>query len=169
MKKGISFLVFVFMMVFAFAQTEPRAVDSVIELPGKVTVIKDARLDVLAKTQAAAAASGNDDVKKNYGPRAAKGYRLMVLSSNDRDQAMKVRSQLLQRYPEQKVYMAFQAPYIKLKFGNFVDKSEADRYKKMIKQAGIVTTNVYLVPEIVEVKPSKEDDKEKDKEKDKKK
>jgi hypothetical protein len=130
------------------------AIDSVKE-QGKVTVIKDARIDVLGKKQYELNTSA-----PSLGPRAAKGYRLMVISSNDRDLAMKVRAQLLQRFPEQKVYMAFQAPYIKIKFGNFVEKSDADRYKKMIKQAGIVSTNVYLVPETVEVKPDK--DKEKD-------
>ena len=35
----------------------------------------------------------------------------------------------------------------------------------MIKQAGIVSTNVYLVPEIVEVKPKKDMDKEKEEDK----
>ncbi len=131
--------------------------DTVIE--AKTTIIKDARIDVLGHKQHEVNVKGGE---KNLGPRSAKGYRLMVLSSNDRDLAMKVRAQLLQRFPEQKVYMAYLAPYIKLKFGNFVEKGDADRYKKMIKQAGIVSTNVYLVPEIVEVKPDKDKDKEKE-------
>lgn len=126
--------------------------DSVIG--GIVTVNKDPRLNLLGKKVAEfneAAANG---------PKAAKGYRLLVLSSNDRDYAMKVRAQLLQKFPEQKVYMTFQAPYIKLKFGNFVEKDEAEKYRKMLNSGKIVTTNIYLVPEMVEVKPDK--NKEKD-------
>ena len=120
---------------------------------GKVTVVKDARLDILAKKEA-------EFNKKTVGlgAKAAKGYRLMVLNSNDREYAMRVRAQLLQNFPEQKVYMSYQAPFIKLKFGNFVEKGEAERYKKIINGARIVTTNIYLVPEIVELKPEKENE-----------
>jgi hypothetical protein len=144
-----------------FAQeTTPK--DTVLE--AKTTVVKDARIDVLGRKEYELNSKSGES---NLGPRAAKGYRLMVLSSNDRDLAMKVRAQLLQRFPEQKVYMAYLAPYIKLKFGNFVEKGEADKYKLMIKKAGIVTTNVYLVPEIVEVKPDKDKDKDNQKDNDK--
>jgi len=165
MKKNKLIFLFFGMLCYAsepsFAQ-EVVAKDTSIE--AKITIIKDARIDMLGQKQNELNiknAANNSD----YGPRAAKGYRLMVLSSNDRDLAMKVRAKLLQRFPEQKVYMAFLAPYIKLKFGNFMDKGDADRYKKMIKQAGIVSTNVYLVPEIVEVKPEKDMDKEKEEDK----
>ena len=165
MKKNKLIFLFFGMLCYAsklsFAQ-EVVAKDTSIE--AKTTIIKDARIDILGRKQNELNiknAANNAD----YGPRAAKGYRLMVLSSNDRDLAMKVRAKLLQRFPEQKVYMTFLAPYIKLKFGNFVDKGDADRYKKMIKQAGIVSTNVYLVPEIVEVKPVKDKDKEKEEDK----
>jgi hypothetical protein len=68
---------------------------------------------------------------------------------------MKIRAQLLQTYPEQKVYMTFQAPFIKIKFGNFVEKTDAEKYRKLITTAKIVTNNVYVVAEIVEVKADK--------------
>ncbi|MBP6431829.1 MAG: SPOR domain-containing protein [Ferruginibacter sp.] len=149
-----SFVILLLTFLWLNTNAQDIAIDSIKE-QGKVTVIRDARIDVLGKKQYEL-----NTAKPSLGPRAAKGFRLMVISSNDRDLAMKVRAQLLQRFPEQKVYMAFQAPYIKIKFGNFVEKGDADRYKKMIKQAGIVSTNIYLVPETVEVKPEK--DKEKD-------
>ncbi|MBL0146995.1 MAG: SPOR domain-containing protein [Chitinophagaceae bacterium] len=153
MKKIIVLIAFVTFCFTGFAQDK----DSAIVQQGKVTVIKDARIDILGRKL--------QELNKtvSYGPRAAQGYRLMVVSSNDRDFAMKVRAQLLQRFPEQKVYMAYQAPYIKIKFGNFVEKGDAEKYKKMIKQAGIVSTNVYVVPEIVEVKPDKDKENEEEK------
>lgn len=119
---------------------------------GKATVVKDARLDILAKKQA------EFNAKTALGPRNAKGYRLMVVNSNNRDLAMAVRSKLLQNFPEQKVYMTFQAPFIKIKFGNFLEKGDAEKYKKMIAAQKIVTGNVYLVPEIIEVRPDKEEE-----------
>ena len=82
----------------------------------------------------------------------------MLLSTNDRTIAMKVRTLLLQRYPEQKVYMSFQPPYIKLKFGNFLDREEAEDYRKEILKNKMVASNIYLSAERIEVKPDKNND-----------
>lgn len=113
---------------------------------GNIIVSKDARLDLLAKKE----------MEFNVlGAKSAKGYRLLVMNSNDREKVMAVRSKLLQQFPDQKVYMTFQAPNIKLKFGNFVDKAEAEKYRDLLGSQKVVTTNVYVVPEIVEVKPDK--------------
>lgn len=142
-------LILVFSLMFsveAFAQN--TEVDSVVT--GKVTIYKDPRLDILAKKEAEYNAA-----TVGLGAKAAKGYRLLVLNSNDRNYAMKIRAELLQRFPEEKVYMTFQAPFIKLKFGNFLEKEDAEKYRKMITGSKIVTTNVYVVPEIIEVKVEK--------------
>jgi SPOR domain len=147
-------LVLVLSASLAAGQTTPVVTDSVVS--GKVVIHKDPRVDILASKQ-----GGVRDPGTPLGSRAAKGYRLMILNTNDRDLALRVRSQLLQRFPEQKIYMSFKPPYIQLKFGNFVEKGEAERYKTQIKKSGLVTTNIYAVPEIVEVKPPKEGDKEK--------
>lgn len=141
-------IVFFSVLLFSTAQAQtvvPK--DSVVT--GTITVTKDPRLDILAKKEQ----EFNKAVA--LGPRAAKGYRLLVVNSNDRNYAMNVRAQLLQNFPEQKVYMSFQAPFIKLKFGNFTDKADADRYRKMITNAKIVTNNVFVVSEVVEVKGDK--------------
>jgi hypothetical protein len=113
---------------------------------GKVTVIKDPRLDILAKKELEF---------NTLGTKAAKGYRLLVMNSNDREKVMAVRAKLLQQFPDQKVYMTFQFPYIKLKFGNFVEKPDAERFRDLLTRTNIVSTNVYVVPDVVEVKPDK--------------
>ena len=113
---------------------------------GKVTVMKDPRLDIL----------GKKELEFNtLGLKAAKGFRLLVMNSNDRDKVMAVRAKLLQAFPDQKVYMTFQFPYLKLKFGNFVEKADAERFRDLLTKMNIVTTNVYVVPEVVEVKADK--------------
>ena len=153
MKKIYSFLISALFLIPAFAQNnDPQ--DTIIE--GKVTIYKDSRLNILAKKEAAF----NEANGYSLGPRSAKGYRLMLLSTNDRPAAMKLRAQLLQRFPEQKVYMSFQPPYIKLRFGNFVDKADADKYKKEITRTKLVTNNIYLLNETIEVKPDKDKEKE---------
>lgn len=146
MKKIIA--LFFTVLFFATANAQATTTDSTIT--GNVTVNKDPRLDILEKQEA--------DINKatvGLGTKAAKGYRLLVVNSSDKNYAMKVRSALLQRFPEEKVYMSFQAPFIKLKFGNFVEKDDAEKYRKMLVGSKIVTTNIYLVPEIVEVKVDK--------------
>lgn len=122
-------------------------------LPGAVTIIeKDPRIDMLGKKMA----EYNEALASRPGGiKMVRGYRLMVLSSTDRNEAMGVRSRLLQLFPDQKVYMTFQSPYIKLKFGNFADKKDAEKYRKQIASYGIVKNNVYLVPEQVEIRVEK--------------
>ena len=69
---------------------------------------------------------------------------------------MKVRAYLLQNFPEEKVIMSYQAPFIKMKFGDFVDKEEAEKMKKQITKDGVVKGGIYVVPDTIEVKPDKD-------------
>ena len=119
--------------------------------PFAVIVHKDFRLDILARKEAEL----NAAITK-AAARTAMGYRLQVLSTNDRDYAMKIRTQLLQRYPDQKVYMLYQAPYVKLKFGNFTTKQESELYKKQISRM-LGGASVYTLSERIEVRPEKDD------------
>lgn len=116
-----------------------------------VTINKDPRLDILARAQVD---MGNAAIKK--ASRFTKGYRLFVLKTDDRVYAMKVRSYLLQNFPDEKVIMSYQAPFIKMKFGDFLEKDEAEKVKKQIIKGGVVTGGVYVVPDTIEVKPDKE-------------
>jgi hypothetical protein len=118
---------------------------------GTIHVERDWRIEVLGKKMA----EYNESLANKGGIRSVRGYRLMLLSTSDRNQAMAVRSKLLQQYPDQSVYMAFQSPYIKLKFGNFTDKAEAERYRKQITGSGLITNNIYVVSETVQVKVDK--------------
>ncbi len=142
MKIIISIILFLTVSSGLFAQDVSMDTSNI----PKVTVNKDPRLDILAKVEA--------DFN-SMSTRFAKGYRLFVLKSNDRDYAMKVRSYLLQNFPEEKVIMTYQSPFIKMKFGDFVEMKEAERYRDMIMRGGVVTGNIYIVPETVEVKPDK--------------
>jgi len=123
-----------------FAQN--AAADSV----SMVTVNKDPRLDLLGKAQV--------DINK-MSTRFAKGYRLFVLKSDNRDYAMKVRSYLLQNFPEEKVIMTYQSPFIKMKFGDFVEKKDAEKCRDQILKGGVITGGVYVIPDTIELKPDK--------------
>ena len=113
----------------------------------KNIIHKDPRIDVLGKKMA----EYNEGLALKI--KMVSGYRLMLLNTTDRAFAMKLRTTLLQQYPEHKLYMSFLAPYIKLKMGNFVDKAEAESMKKELQTLNIVTGNIYLVNEKIELKP----------------
>lgn len=144
-------IVIVFPLFFAL-QISAQITTAKDTTEGTINVYKDDRLDILAKKEA----SFNDANGYSLGPRSARGFRLMLLSTSDRPAAMKLRSELLKRFPEQKVYMSFQPPNIKLRFGNFVAKEDAEKYKKEITRTKLVTNNIYVLPETIEVKPDKD-------------
>jgi len=141
--KKIYFLILIFLVSGElFAQN--IAVDSA-NVP-KVTVNMDPRLDLLAKVQVDAVKTAS---------RFVKGFRLFVLKTNNRDYAMKVRSYLLQNFPEEKVIMSYQSPFIKMKFGDFEERSEAEKMRNQIIKGGVVTGGIYVVPDTIELKPDK--------------
>lgn len=114
---------------------------------GMVSVQKDYRINLLTAKMASYHSAISNVT------RSGQGYRLMLLSTNDRNEAMKLRSQLLMLFPEQKVYMVFQSPFIKLKFGDFAEKDEAIRYRQQLKMQKLVNGNIYILSETVVLKP----------------
>ncbi len=149
--KLINFITVIFVSLSSQAQT---ATDSVAN--GTAVVIKDERITILGQKMAEYNTSLGT-VRYTNGLTSAKGYRLMVVSTNDRPYAMKIRAQLYQMFPDQKQYMSFQMPNIKIKFGNFLERADAERARKLIISTKLVSTNIYLLPETIEVKPSKEE------------
>lgn len=151
MKKIFFLLVIVLFTLRLSAQTSPTKDTAT---TGKITIYQDSRMDTLVKKE----------IESNeiymLGPKLTKGYRLMLLNTNNRTAAMNLRAQLLKRYPDQKVYMSYQPPYIKIKFGNFADEEEAEKFKKEIIKVKIVANNIYVLPEIVETKPARNTEKE---------
>ena len=142
MNKFVYCYFFLFMMGFsAVAQIE----DSVASINN--IIHKDSRIDVLGKKMA----EYNEGLALKV--QMVNGYRLMLMNTTDREAAMKLRTTLLQQYPEHKLYMTFLAPYIKLKMGNFTEKAEAEKMRKELQALKIVTGNIYLVNEKVELKP----------------
>lgn len=137
----------VLIFILALAVKSASAQDTV----GTVTVIKDPRIDVLGKKMA----DYYDDLSTKT--RTGKGYRLMLLSTSDREQAMKLRADLYRLFPDQKQYMSYQLPNIKIKFGNFTEKDDAEKMRKQIMTMKLVTNNIYILPETIEIKPEKKD------------
>lgn len=123
-------------------------------LSSGIIVFSDFRLGVIGQRESAI----NTSILK-YKAQFVKGYRLMILNTQDRNYAFKVRTQLLQNFPEQKPYMWYASPYIRLKFGNFQTKEEAEVYQKKISKM-LDGANIYLLNETIEINPGADFDPE---------
>jgi hypothetical protein len=114
-----------------------------------VVVHKDPRLDLLVKKQVEI----NEETTRNA-RKIARGYRLLVINTNKRDEAIGAKSKLYKYFPELKSYLYYQTPYFKLKAGNFKEKKEAEDYQKKLNK--VFQKGVFIMTDLIEVKPEKE-------------
>lgn len=147
MKKIFLICLVVSMAMFANAQMVKDTISNT------VVVVKDSRFELLTKKKAEINKK-SVDAKKN-----SKGYRIQVLNTTDRSQALSTKSRLLTLYPEHKTYLMYQAPYFKIRIGNFLEKNDADELKKELTR--IFPGGVFVIPSDIEYKapPEKEDSK----------
>jgi len=116
----------------------------------RIVVHKDNRIEALATKQTKV---NNAPAPTNFSGHA-KGYRIMVLNTNDRELAYKTKGQLLSRFPQHAVYMSYQAPFFKLKIGDFLTSTDAADLRK--KLANMMPKGVFVVSEMIVVKPTDE-------------
>jgi hypothetical protein len=116
-----------------------------------VLIHKDPRIDLLIKKQAEI----NTAIKK-ASARSMRGYRLMVLNTIKRDEALDAKTKIYTYFPDLKAYLTYQSPYFKLKAGNFRTKDEAMRYQK--EMVTFFPKGVFIINDIIEIKPEKENE-----------
>jgi len=109
-------------------------------------IYRDPRVDSLIKKQIQI-----NEVTTRESRRNTPGYRIQVASSKDRNEVFTIKTKIYQLYPELKPYLIYQPPNYKLKVGNFKTAEEADPYLQKLIQN--FPSGVYLVPDIIEVKP----------------
>jgi len=114
-----------------------------------VVIHKDSRIDLLVKKQAEI----NEETTRNA-RRVTKGFRLLVVNTNKRDEAISAKAKLYQYFPELKSYLLYQSPYFKLKAGNFKDRKDAESYQKKLN--AFFPKGVFVMNDMIEVKPDKD-------------
>ena len=110
-----------------------------------VIVHKDQRLDMLIKKQIEI----NEETSRNA-RRSAKGFRLMVINTDKRNDAIEAKTKVYTYFPELKAYLIYQSPYFKLKVGNFKDRKDAETYQKRLD--AYFPKGVFVINDIIEVK-----------------
>ena len=143
--KKIGLFLGVFFTVTSFAQ------DSTFLQGPAVIVHKDPRVDALVKKQAAV-----NYAYKKAGGRTMRGYRLMIINTNSRDEAIAAKTKIYTHFPDQKAYLTYQAPFFKLKAGNYQTRDEAKKYQELMKI--LFPKGVFIMNDTIEVKPEKDSD-----------
>ncbi len=151
MKLSIT-LALAFFCLQTIAQDIPKAVLK--DTSGKTTdtnyviIHKDPRVDLLIKKQAQI----NEETSRS-GRRTDKGFRLLIISTSSRDEALSAKTKVYTYFPELKAYLWHQSPYYKVKAGNFKDRKEAETYQKKLNT--YFPKGVFIMNDTIEVKPLK--------------
>jgi len=114
-----------------------------------VIVHKDPRIDLLVKKQIQI----NEETSREA-RRVGKGYRLLVINTNNREEAAAAKTKVYTYFPELKSYLLYQAPYFKLKVGNFKDRKEAEDYQERLQK--YFPKGVFIMNDTIEIKLDKD-------------
>lgn len=139
-----------FFLLTTFCFTHGKSfsqIDSAKKIADTIVVNKDPRLDILTQKQALI----NKRSKLMTSNGLYRGYRLQLLNSSNRNQAFKLKYDLLTAYPEHKVYVSYQAPYFKVRFGNFIRREDAEKMRRELNK--IYQTGVFIVEDAIEYTP----------------
>lgn len=110
-----------------------------------VIVHKDQRLDMLIRKQIEINEETSRDAR-----RIAKGFRLLVVNTNKREDAISAKTKVYTYFPELKPYLIYQSPYFKLKVGNFKERKDAESYQKKLNV--YFPKGVFVINDVIEVK-----------------
>jgi len=131
-----------FFTVCSFSQdTTLKAIDT----GSSVVIHKDQRVDMLIRKQIEINEETSRDAR-----RIARGFRLLVVNTNNREDALSAKTKVYTYFPELKLYLIYQSPYYKLKVGNFKERKDAEAYQKKLND--FFPKGVFVINDIIEVK-----------------
>ena len=138
------FLLFFSLNLLAQSDTTAKtATDS-----NTVIIHQDPRLDLLVKKQASI-----NEITSRDARRTDKGFRLMIISTTSRDEALAAKTKVYTYFPDLKAYLWYQSPYFRVKAGNFKDRKDAETYQKRVNV--YFPKGVFIMNDTIEVKPLK--------------
>ncbi|MBD0366961.1 MAG: SPOR domain-containing protein [Flavisolibacter sp.] len=148
MKKILLIVTLFFVKAGVAQQNDSANPDGTTLQTASVIIHKDPRIDLLVKKKAAI----NKNAKKSVA-RTGRGYRLLILSTNNREEAIDAKTKVYTYFPDLKVYLSYQTPFFKLKAGNFQTRAEAERYRKNM--ATLFPGGVFIINDTIEIKAEK--------------
>jgi hypothetical protein len=113
-----------------------------------VVIHQDPRLELLISKQMQI-----NEVTSRDSRKVGKGFRLMIISTSNREEAIAAKTKIYTYFPEMKAYLWHQSPYYKVKAGNFKDRKDAEAYQKKLNT--YFPKGVFIMNDIVELRPDK--------------
>ena len=111
-----------------------------------VVIHKDPRIDSLIKKQSEI----NEEILR-IASRNTKGFRILVINTNKREEAIAAKTKVYSYFPELKAYLIYQSPYFRLKVGNFREREDAEKYQQKLKK--YFPNGAFIMNDTIEVKP----------------
>ncbi len=110
---------------------------------GGLQVYKDARIDQLVQKQI---------FVNTMALRNLPGFRVQVISTQDRNKAMAVKARLMQLFPDYSTYLSYLSPYFRVRIGDFRDRARALELQQELNSYfpdGVFTVRdvIHLTPE----------------------
>ncbi|MEC5148347.1 SPOR domain-containing protein [Chitinophaga sp. 212800010-3] len=121
------------------------AQDNTTASAGGVRVVRDGRVDALIKKQI---------YINTLAIRNQSGFRVQVISTNKRGDASEAKAKVMQLFPDYRTYLDYQAPYFKVRVGDFKSREEASELRD--KLSDMFSGGVFVVPAIINVSLDKE-------------
>ena len=143
--KNFAVLVAILFSIDSFSQnsTDITPADS-----NSIVVHKDPRIDLLVTKRMQI----NEELSRDA-RRIAKGYRLLIISTSSREEAIAAKTKVYTYFPELKAYLWHQSPYYKVKAGNFKEREDAEEYQKKLNV--YFPKGVFIMNDVVELKLDK--------------
>ena len=143
--KRIFLLLLAAITLQTYAQDTTEPTDS-----ASVIIHQDPRLELLISKQMQI-----NEVTSRDSRKVGKGYRLMIISTSNREEAIAAKTKIYTYFPEMKAYLWHQSPYYKVKAGNFKDRKDAEAYQK--KMNSYFPKGVFIMNDVVELKTERDD------------
>lgn len=128
--------------------TEPTADVVTIEKDSRIDEMMDKKIAIHKPNNLARLAADKDVKVDKYGRVNIWGYRLQLMNSTDRALVYATKGKLYQMYPTQRQYVVAQAPFFKLRFGNFATEAEAKKFKTSL--SSMFPNGITIVKDIIE-------------------
>ncbi|UYQ92101.1 SPOR domain-containing protein [Chitinophaga horti] len=119
--------------------------NTVADNTGSVKVVKDSRIDILVRKQV---------YINTLAIRNQPGFRVQVMTTNKRNEANDAKARVMQLFPDHRTYIDYQAPYFKVRIGDFRSREEATELRN--KLTNQFAGGVFVVPTTINVSPDKE-------------
>ena len=136
-------------LIIVIAGTQVQAQMKRDTLGNGIIIVKDIRYDSLSRKKA------EINKKATIARTPVRGFRLQIMNSTNRTEALDAKSKMLSLYPQHKLYLQYQAPYFKLRMGNFRQYGEAAALKKEIND--LFPKGITIIPSNIEYKPEQEE------------